>query len=714
LDHEFKVGMDDRKLSVGASILMTSSGNPMRSVDLWDVNGGSLLRSVGDRRDNEHAAFSPDGNTIASWVFTTVQAPRVRLSAQVWNAQTGERAVSLEEPPGNLQFNDVGGPLRFCPNGRHVVMVLAHSRGGPSKGNLLLWDAISGKFRGYLQPPTTTFADGSASTVQAAFSPDSQTIATLESDGRSAEVWLWTLSTLAPRRITQGEISNLAFTPDGKQLAIVTRRGELQIWESATGRQRALLRGTPKQTVHQSSFAHDGKTLASTGGNYAAVWRLPSGRLQVALPGHPWPQLRGSVLAPDAKTLFVSNYLAGIQRWDPLNGAAKGVPLPDPFSGIGPDGGGTVTRCVTTPGGPRLVVRGSSGGVALLDPETGAILSRLDRSDWLSANGAVTAAATAGRDAVTITLWDALENRQMSSFSVTHQSLMWCDLCLAPDGALLAFSESESGHIRVRDSHSAALISTLQNTKNEYPVAFSPDEQIIATIFRPEGPYPVWHGIRLYDTHTGHLLRTLDSAGGIIQGADFVGPNSGAFVEETRDTLFSPDGMTVMTTGDRSIQLWDSGSAALRLSTPDYGGAEARAFSNDSSVFAVRNQLGMVKMWDALTGKPLVVTRANLSRLPASFEYPNYMLAFTNPRTGEVLATLRYLPPVENGESEWIIYTPDGYFRASPHADRYVRWKLGDTRYPAAKFWKQFSRPDLVQKALRWDAADPAAARPSS
>ncbi len=51
--------------------------------------------------------------------------------------------------------------------------------------------------------------------------------------------------------------------------------------------------------------------------------------------------------------------------------------------------------------------------------------------------------------------------------------------------------------------------------------------------------------------------------------------------------------------------------------------------------------------------------------------------------------------------TDWIAYTPDGYYDGSPGAAKFIRWRVGDQLYPAAKFETQFHRPDLVRKALQ-------------
>jgi hypothetical protein len=66
------------------------------------------------------------------------------------------------------------------------------------------------------------------------------------------------------------------------------------------------------------------------------------------------------------------------------------------------------------------------------------------------------------------------------------------------------------------------------------------------------------------------------------------------------------------------------------------------------------------------------------------------------------LATFQILPPEKPTEasSDWIVYTPEGYYEASPGAAKFIRWSANGQLFLAAPFEKMFHRPDLVEKAL--------------
>ena len=62
---------------------------------------------------------------------------------------------------------------------------------------------------------------------------------------------------------------------------------------------------------------------------------------------------------------------------------------------------------------------------------------------------------------------------------------------------------------------------------------------------------------------------------------------------------------------------------------------------------------------------------------------------------GKLLITLQYLD-----KENWVVYTPDGYFDATPNAKEFIGWSVGMQTYPAEKYWDQYYRPGLFAKVI--------------
>jgi hypothetical protein len=77
----------------------------------------------------------------------------------------------------------------------------------------------------------------------------------------------------------------------------------------------------------------------------------------------------------------------------------------------------------------------------------------------------------------------------------------------------------------------------------------------------------------------------------------------------------------------------------------------------------------------------------------------------------ELLALFIHVPEDPNADKRWVLWTPEGYYTASPNGgEDLIGWHVNRGLdqaadfYPAETFRSTFHRPDLVQKAI--DKAD--------
>ena len=71
-------------------------------------------------------------------------------------------------------------------------------------------------------------------------------------------------------------------------------------------------------------------------------------------------------------------------------------------------------------------------------------------------------------------------------------------------------------------------------------------------------------------------------------------------------------------------------------------------------------------------------------------------------RSGQLVVTFMIFPARNQGvaSTDWIAFTPEGYYTGSPGVADYIRWRVGDKLFSADAYEQMFHRPDLVQKAL--------------
>jgi WD40 repeat protein len=228
-------------------VLATGGGD--YSVKLWDTEGKELA-SFGPLTDTvNRVAFSPNGKRLAA---------AGSYEAWLWDV-AGRKQLS------SFRHHANGYPAAFSLD----LKTLA----APCHQDMDLWDLSSGKLR-------LTLPDHHGRAGHAAFSPDGKTVAV--AIGRAerptryvGEVKLWDAVTGKEGATFRGHGSHvwaLQFTPDGRALALLTAQElhaakELRIIDSTTGRLRARVPFSIKGDPSCLAFSRDGKVLAVGGWN---------------------------------------------------------------------------------------------------------------------------------------------------------------------------------------------------------------------------------------------------------------------------------------------------------------------------------------------------------------------------------------------------------------------------------------------------------------
>ncbi len=214
--------------------------------------------------------------------------------------------------------------VTFSPDGTTLAT-------GSFDNTAKLWDAATGKGRATLRghgEPHPASEDRRTRGVNAiAYAPDGGTLATAGLDGT---VKLWDTATgkeLATLKGHTGPVEGVAFSPDGKALASGGLDGSVRVWDVGTRQQRASRDFRPAG-IACLAFAPDGKALAVGGGvsgdpdGLLKLCEVAELRDRVTLRGHAG-RVRGVAFSPDGKTLVSGAEDRTVIHWNVVTGRRR-------------------------------------------------------------------------------------------------------------------------------------------------------------------------------------------------------------------------------------------------------------------------------------------------------------------------------------------------------------------------------------------------------
>ncbi len=243
------------------------------------------------------------------------------------------------------------------------------------------------------------------------WSPDGKTLAV----GSGAGVWMYSMYSMddlhtTPRLIGDysGDVSSVAFSPDGKLLASASDSDTtVRLWNVATGKLLRTLNGPIKVNdiysyIDSVAFSPNGKLLASgSADGTVRLWETTSGRLLQIL-GNDADNVTSVAFSPDGKTLAAGNYSSNTHLWDVASGKLLRT-LPGDTD--------EVNSVAFSSDGKALVSASLDGKIQIWDVASGQLLHMLSdyeggpQSVAFSPDGQTLASASNGDTAVR--LWDA-------------------------------------------------------------------------------------------------------------------------------------------------------------------------------------------------------------------------------------------------------------------------------------------------------------------
>jgi WD40 repeat protein len=208
------------------------------------------------------------------------------------------------------------------------------------------------------------FQDKGGDYCTLAYSPDGKLLAMSSNGARSGILRLHNLTDLRREVTLKGrdfKVSATAMSPDGKVLAAGSwegNDGRIRFWDTKTGAQ-VLELDNPGRPAHTLAFRPDGSQLASVHDyrNFVQLWDPATGQKVRTLEGHK-STAQWVAFSPDGEVLASSGADRTVRLWDPNTGKEQRVITVGPKAGL--------KRLAFSPEGRHLAVVAANGSVYVL------------------------------------------------------------------------------------------------------------------------------------------------------------------------------------------------------------------------------------------------------------------------------------------------------------------------------------------------------------
>ncbi|RYG63114.1 WD40 repeat domain-containing protein, partial [bacterium] len=558
---------------------------------LWDVATGKLLWTLPETNDGVEwsksvntATFSADGKLMA----TKARYGPVHL----WETSTGKLLRTLAVPFINMDA------LAFSPDGK--TLAGGGHRSVSYQGEIILWDVESGDLQRSLVQPDSVLGT-QIRTI--AFSPNGKVIAVgggagkyesiNEGSGRfNAQfgiVQLWDvksgiyLSNLG-RPVHRNLVTKMAFSPDGTRLATGSFDNTIGLWDTRTYMLQAKTAcyGTPVKAADTAN--NNDQKLSGVG-------------------------IEDLTFSRDGKTLRILNHDKAVRSWD----VSAPKPQSDSLRRLIPGSNASYASLAFGPNG-RWLVSGehsrqvrfwktdnqeeTASFVAHNDPVNVIALAPLGMDEPRNSGQAPLLATGSNRlqwkntgensasgynDGFEVKLWNAETHELQHTFSIPNYSVT--SLAVSPRGRWVAAAGIHLGPLPLNSVAGGGVFGTFTPDKTEGLKPEELDQKKTAVVM-------------IWDALTGELKQKYDLTGDILT-----------------DLKFSPDGNLLAADGNEmGVTLWSTvtGEKIHTLdderrplkpgesrTTEYFGSVEGKptlAFTADGKHFA-RSHSGVVKFW---------------------------------------------------------------------------------------------------------------------
>lgn len=644
-------------------------------VSLWDLKTGKEVYSVKIKNavNMNSLSFISGGKYMMAFGFAT--------SVHVWETATGREAGGVSLPEDFVQKS---GTI-IASAGSRFALTQVYDRSRMKHEPAKIRDLVTGRIVRELERVVP---------FQSVFTKDGSRILSVGYGDNSVEL----LDSSSGRVYWSGKghsksIDYLAVSDNGT-IAVSASRDDrtMRVWDMATGRQMQVV--SMPAGFKPEALSPDGRKIVLLygffhGDNKAArIFDTMTGRQIRTFHDK---EFESMAFTPDGRLLVTGTGKATL--WD----AAVGSQVQS-F-----EGSGEAVMGVTFAPGRNVAAITGGARVSIWDMAAGRRIAVLKGHEKTVAAAAFSPDArflVTGSLDNTLRIWDLKTGGQ--TMTMPGHAGGAISVAYSPDGRYIA-SAGNDALIKLWDSAGGALLKTLHghvqmksgdinaSFSGIYNVAFSPDGKRLVSCGTDDA-------IKLWDIVTGKEIRSMTG-----------------HKDDVTAVGFSPDGRTLVSGGlDSTVRIWDAGSGKeiKTLGRTEFGSVMSVGFSPDGRYVAARGKDEISYVWEAASGSLVrkfsgVKTRLTATGVMNSASFsPDSRFLLTNDgfaaasRLWEISSGRELAQLISFTDGEWIAYTPEGYFNASPGGARHLNVRIGLDVYGIDQFFTKYYRPELVQLAL--------------
>ncbi len=589
----------------GKLILATGDNG---AIKVWDTNQHLDFGLPGRIASVRAVATSPDGRILAVAISNR---PEVRM----YLTASGRELTSLVGHTAPVNRIDFSRNSRFA---------LTASEDGSAK----VWDLTTAILRQQPLKAKITLSGHSGAVLDAEFSPNGLYAITT---GADQTVRVWDTGTenkerFLGRLVSVADKVRFSPEPESTRFAVLGKNGKVVLFEIGSGNVLAELRHESNQSnrplvsdITNFAFSPDGKIIATAGQDgIVHIWDAKDGKPRHSLRGH-----RNAVLSvafsPNGKKVVTASSDLTARIWEVDDEKLLQV-LTGHTGAVGSASFSKDNRLVITTGND------DDGAVARIwDAETGKLVDRLTehsgavaKADFISQDRIL----TADEEGV-IRVWDNSSGRVISAVRTAKTNVV----AISPDGEIAATLDNNGRVVltSIRSSNEQKVLTLEVEAKRNAPeilsLVFSPNGQKLAAALS-DGAY-IWNlsqsvgkrltelGYRRIDniafSPDGLRMVIAESNRGLIDGtAKVFDADTGnslirldGHLGPIRSVAFSADGKKIVTTGnDLKLKLWEAQTGKLLSELHANTLIHQAAFSPDDRWLIGAGENGQAMLWD--------------------------------------------------------------------------------------------------------------------